>query len=151
MGEPFMHRLRVRFAECDPQGIVFNAHYLAYADVALTELFRAVFGSYANVIERGVDVVVGEANVVFRAPARWDDELEMAVTIAQLGTTSMTMVLVMTRAEDGELLTQTRLRYVWVRLPGYAKTAIPDWAREGLQAHHVLDERQPHRVLDESG
>ena len=31
---PFTHRLRVRFGECDPQNIVFNAHYLAYADIA---------------------------------------------------------------------------------------------------------------------
>jgi acyl-CoA thioester hydrolase len=140
VAEPFVHRLRVRFAECDGQGIVFNAHYLAYADVALTELFRARFGTYMNVTDRGVDVVVGEANMVFRAPARFDDEVDIAVTIPHLGTTSMTSLLRMTRACDGELLTQTRLRYVWVSLPGYGKTPIPDWAREGLVAHHVPDD-----------
>jgi acyl-CoA thioester hydrolase len=140
VAEPFVHRLRVRFAECDPQGIVFNAHYLAYADVALTEFFRGVFGGYDNVIGRGVDVVVGEANVVFRVPARWDDEIDLAVTIAQLGTTSMTSVLQLTRVSDGELLNQIRLRYVWVELPGYGKTPIPDWAREGLAAHHLPED-----------
>ena len=39
------HVLRVRFGECDPQGIVFNAHYVAYFDVALTELWREALGS----------------------------------------------------------------------------------------------------------
>jgi len=40
MSAPFVHRLRVRWSECDPQGIVFNAHYLAFFDLALTELWR---------------------------------------------------------------------------------------------------------------
>src|SRR4030095_16455395 len=47
---PFVHRLRVRFHECDPQGVVFNAHYFSYFDVALTEMWREAFGSYANVV-----------------------------------------------------------------------------------------------------
>ena len=38
----FFHPLRVRWAEVDPQGIVFNGNYLTYADVAITEYFRAL-------------------------------------------------------------------------------------------------------------
>ena len=45
LSAPFRHRLRVRYHECDPQGIVFNANYLAYADIAITELYRDAFGS----------------------------------------------------------------------------------------------------------
>ena len=41
---PFVHEIRVRYGECDPQGIVFNANYLAYFDVAFTELWRAAVG-----------------------------------------------------------------------------------------------------------
>jgi acyl-CoA thioester hydrolase len=140
MAEPLVHRLRVRFAECDEQGVVFNAHYLAYADVVLTELFRSAFGGYANVTGRGVDVVVGEANIVFRAPARFDDEVDITLTIAHLGTTSMTSLLRTTRVPDGELLNHIRLRYVWVALPGYGKTPIPDWARAGLATHHIPED-----------
>ena len=65
---PFVHRLRVRFHECDPQGVVFNAHYFSYFDVALTEMWREAFGSYANVVADGTDVVVVEAGATFRAP-----------------------------------------------------------------------------------
>ena len=36
----FSHRLRVRYGECDPQGIVFNANYMLYVDVVFTELWR---------------------------------------------------------------------------------------------------------------
>ena len=70
----FVHELRVRYGECDPQGIVFNPNYLAYFDHTVTELWRAsAIGSWDAMVERGLDVVVGEANIRFRAPARFDD------------------------------------------------------------------------------
>ena len=50
---PFVYALRVRYAECDPQQIVFNANYFAYFDVAMTELWRAAIGHYAAMLERG--------------------------------------------------------------------------------------------------
>ena len=51
MPEPFRHRMRVRFNECDPQGVVFYANYLVYFDVAMTELWREAFGGYAAMID----------------------------------------------------------------------------------------------------
>src|SRR5204863_57417 len=73
-GRPFRHRLRVRYAECDRQGHVFNSHYFAYFDVVLTELWRAAIGYYDLMIERGVDVVVGEAQARYLRAAHFDDE-----------------------------------------------------------------------------
>jgi acyl-CoA thioester hydrolase len=129
---PFVHRLRVRYAECDAQGVVFNAHYLAFADHALTELWRELFGGYASMLERGVDVVVAEARVRFRAPARFDEELDVAVTVAQLGTTSMTLHDEIMRAADGAPVAEVEVRYVWIERSTGAKTPLPDWARVPL-------------------
>ena len=108
----FVHRLRVRFHECDPQGVVFNAHYFSYFDVALTEMWRAAFGSYANVVQDGTDVVVVEAGAKFRAPARFDDEVDVELAIERLGTTSMTMAAAVRR--DGQLLVEGRMVHVFV-------------------------------------
>jgi|SRR5579875_2145373 len=133
MGEAaFEHRLRVRYAECDPQGVVFNAHYLAFADHALTELWRELFGGYAAMLERGVDVVVAEAHVRFRGPARFDEELRIAVAVAHLGTTSMTLRNEITRAGDGAPVAEVEVRYVWVERATGAKTPVPEWARGPL-------------------
>ena len=65
----FVHRLRVRYHECDAQGVVFNANHFAYFDVALTELWRAAFGSYGAMLEQGLDLVVAEVTARFRRPA----------------------------------------------------------------------------------
>ena len=131
MPEPFRHRFRVRYAECDPQSVVFNAHYFAYFDLALTELFRAAFGSYGSMLERDIDLVVGEASARFFAPAHFDDELEVAVSVTRLGTTGMTTRYDLRR--DGERLVEGTLRHVVVSAGTQAKTPIPDWLRRGLE------------------
>jgi len=130
---PFVHRLRVRFHECDPQGVVFNAHYFAYFDVALTEMWREAFGSYGEVVDSGTDVVVVEASATFRAPARFDDELDVGLGIDRLGTTSMTMGASIRR--DGELLVEGRMVHVFVDTATMGKREIPDWLRAGLSTY----------------
>ena len=75
----FTHRLRVRYSECDPQGVVFNANYVTYFDIALTELWREAIGPYAEMMAGGADMVVAEARVRYLAPARFDDVLDVAI------------------------------------------------------------------------
>jgi acyl-CoA thioester hydrolase len=130
---PFVHRLRVRFHECDPQGVVFNAHYFAYFDIALTEMWRAAFGSYQSVVDQGTDVVVVEASATYRAPARFDEEVDVELTVARLGTTSMTTQTAVRR--DGQLLVEGRLVHVFVDPATMAKQAIPDHVRVGLERY----------------
>jgi acyl-CoA thioester hydrolase len=130
---PFVHRLRVRFHECDPQGVVFNAHYFAYFDVALTEMWRAAFGSYQAVVDDGTDVVVVEASATYRAPARFDEEIDVELAIARLGTTSMTTATAIRR--DGQLLVEGRLVHVFVDPATMAKQTIPDHVRAGLEPY----------------
>ncbi len=130
MAEPFRHQLRVRYAECDRQEVVFNAHYLAYFDVALTELWRAAFGGYRAMMERGFDMVVAEARLRFKRAARFDDELTLEVTITKLGTSSMLSEHRVLRA--AELLVEGDMVHVLVDLATLQKAALPDWVRTGL-------------------
>ena len=131
MGAPLIHTLRVRYGESDLQGIAFNAHYLNYFDIGMTELWRAAFGNYQTMLERGVDMVLAEARLRFRKPARFDDELDLSVAVTHMGTTS-----IVTRhfARCGrDVVAEGDLRHVLVDLQTLAKTPIPDWARDGLE------------------
>lgn len=130
MSEPFTHKLRVRYAECDAQGVVFNAHYLAYVDVGITELWRAAFGGYGEMLERGLDVVVAEAQLRFRAAAHFDDELTLEVTVTHMGHTSIVSRHRILRSQ--ELLVECTIRHVMVDRTTLAKAEIPGWARERL-------------------
>jgi acyl-CoA thioester hydrolase len=128
---PFVHTLRVRYGECDAQALVFNANYLLYYDVAFTELWREAVGPWMEMVERGVDVVVAEARLSFRAPARFDDEIDLRLTLVRLGTTSLATQLEIVRAD--ELLVEGTLRHVCVDAHTWRKTELPDWMRSGLE------------------
>jgi acyl-CoA thioester hydrolase len=104
--------LRVRYGECDPQGIVFNAHYLAWTDLANTELWRAAIGGYAAIDAHGVETVVAEANIRFLGPARFDEELTLDTWIDAFGSTSMTGRCDVRRGD--EVLAEATVRYVFV-------------------------------------
>lgn len=130
VGERFRHQLRVRYGECDPQGVVFNAHYLAYLDTNINELLRAALGSYQAMLDRDVDIVVAEAQLRFRAPARFEDQLTLEIAVSHLGNTSITTTHRISR--DGDLLADGLLRHVMVDRQTLGKTAIPDWLREKL-------------------
>ncbi len=83
-GGPLVHELRVRYGECDPQGIVFNANYLVYFDVAFTELWRETVGPWKLLHDHGIDAVVAEANLDFKAPARDDEILSLHAQVTRL-------------------------------------------------------------------
>ncbi len=139
MGAPLIHTLRVRYGESDLQGIAFNAHYLNYFDIGMTELWRAAYGNYQTMLERGVDIVLAEARLRFRKPARFDDELDLSVAVTHMGTTS-----IVTRhfaRSGGDVVAEGDLRHVLVDLQTLAKTPIPDWARDGLEPWVVPAER----------
>ncbi|WP_205696719.1 thioesterase family protein [Conexibacter sp. SYSU D00693] len=128
----FVHTLRVRYNECDPQGVVFNANYLTYADLATNELWRDELGGYDTFLHGGHDVVVAEANVHYLAAARFDDLLDVAITVDRIGTTSIVQRFTMTR--DGTDVAEVVLRYVCVGRDG-RPAPVPDVLRERLAVH----------------
>src|SRR3954451_21467983 len=125
MPRNFRHRLRVRYGECDPQGIVFNANYLLYFDVAFTELWREAVGPWGEMTSRGYDAVVAEARLAFRAPARFDDELDLQLRIANLGGSSIATALEVLRGDD--LVVEGELRHVVLSTQTWRPARMPDW------------------------
>jgi acyl-CoA thioester hydrolase len=133
MPESFRHRLRVRWSECDAQGVVFYPNYLAYFDHLLTELWREAVGPYGEIHGLGIDLLVAEAKIRYRASARFDDEIDILAAITRLGTTSMTTGLSVERVDDGALLAEGELRHVFVDPESFEKRDIPASVRGGLE------------------
>ncbi|NUT54883.1 MAG: acyl-CoA thioesterase [Thermoleophilia bacterium] len=130
----YVHRLRVRYGECDPQGVVYNANYLAFLDIAFTEMWRGLVGSYAVLVERGLDTMLVQADLSFRRPARSDDELLIGVEPARVGATSLTLNAEIKRQDD--LLLEARVVYVFVDPVELSKTEIPADVRRQLGEPH---------------
>lgn len=81
----FLHPLRVRWNECDAQGIVFNVNYLLYYDIAVWEWTRALgYPSWSEAPE----FVTARVESDFKGSAIFDDEIEVGVRAGRLGTKS---------------------------------------------------------------
>ncbi|TWE28067.1 acyl-CoA thioester hydrolase [Prauserella muralis] len=122
--------LTVRYHECDQQGIVFNANYLAYADMAAFEFYKVVFGSTNYITDRGVDMVVAETGLRYLRPCRFEDELVVSLSIEHIGTTSLVLGIRIHRG--AELVLEGSNRYVWVDTTAYRPTRPGDDIRDLL-------------------
>jgi acyl-CoA thioester hydrolase len=126
--------MRVRFAECDPQGIVFNSRYLEYFDVAMTEIWREALGPYEQATaDAGVDLVVAEAGVRYRDSLRFDDVFDLRATVRRLGTTSMTTAIAVAR--DEAIVAEGELRHVFVGREDGRPTPIPAAVRTAFEPY----------------
>jgi acyl-CoA thioester hydrolase len=105
-------RLRVRFCDTDLMGIVHHANYLAYFEAGRVEWLRRRGVTYTTWTERGMHLPVVEANVQYRAPARFDDVVLVETRLVQLRALSLRFSYRLER--DGALLAEgfTRLACV---------------------------------------
>jgi acyl-CoA thioester hydrolase len=87
----FRHRLplRVRWAEVDLQGVVFNGHYLTYCDVCVTEYWRAIGMTYPAAFLAVGSIFCTQGHARDHAPARCRRRTEICGRTARLGTTSL--------------------------------------------------------------
>ena len=134
MSRALIHPMRVRFAECDPQGIVFNSRYLEYFDVAMTEIWREALGPYEQATaDAGVDLVVAEAGIRYRDSLRFDDVFDLRAAVRRIGTTSMVTAIAVVR--DGTVVAEGELRHVFVGRDDARPTPIPAAVRAAFEPY----------------
>ena len=123
----FRHSIRVRYGECDMQGVVFNAHYLAYVDDALEHWFDACLSPD---LRAGFDVMLKKVTVEWVAPAKYRDVVQLDVRAARWGTTSFD-VLVEGHATGRDSFTATVV-YVSVKPGTHEPVPVPEDVRAAL-------------------
>ncbi len=133
MTEPFRYLLRVRYGECDAQGIVFNARWGEYVDLAAGEYTRALFGA-ADPVATDFDVRLVKQVMEWRASARFDEVLELRVRTLRIGTTSYATATEVHRFSDRRHLADCETIYVSVELGSATKRSIPPRHRALLEA-----------------
>lgn len=121
----YFHALRVRFSEIDAQGIVYNAHYLTYCDIALTEYMRdiGVVHDLETARASGEDAHLVKATIEWKAPARADQELEIGVRGARIGRSSLTFRIEMFPKSSDQLLAQCEI--IWVNTHQESRKSVP--------------------------
>ncbi len=133
----FFHHLRVRWAEVDPVGVVFNAHYPAYIHVAFDEYCRALGLPNAMAQHQAQRVLFVRKSVVeFFASARFDDELEIGFRCAQLGRSSLRFVQEIFLGQ--KMIISGEQTYVYTDTEIGKGVAVPDQWRQTIQSFEKI-------------
>ncbi len=130
----FRHQFRVRWSETDAQGVVFNARYLDYADIAITEYFRAI-GFRSAFPDLPFECHVARATVNFRKPIKPEEMLIVSARTCRFGRTSMTQEVVIWGdggAED--VRAEIELVAVHVDLSNHKPEPIPEAIKAMFEA-----------------
>jgi acyl-CoA thioester hydrolase len=129
----FRYYLRVRYGECDQQGVVYNARYGEYVDLASTEFLRAAFAPI-NCFDGTFEFQVVKMLVEWTGPARFDDTLAIDVTLKKLGTTSYTLGFALRRAGEPDTMVTAETVNVYVDPKSWTKAPLPEDFRARLTA-----------------
>ena len=113
----FIHRVRVAYIDTDAARIVHHATYLRYFETARIEFLRANGWDYAAWVKReNLGLPVAENSVRYRAPAYFDDVLEIDTWVAVAYRAYL--VFQYEARRDGKLLTEATTKCACTTLGG---------------------------------
>jgi len=93
---------RVRYPETDRMGVAHHSHFLVWFELGRTELMRASGCSYRDLEDReGIFFPVVEVQARYRAPARYDDVLDITTRMVLASGVRVRFEYTVVRAEDG--------------------------------------------------
>lgn len=130
----FTHKLKVRYSEIDGQKIVFNAHYLTYIDVAVSEYFQEGLQlDIAALANQGeFDFVLAKSTLEYISPARLNDWLTIGCRITKIGNKSLAMNCTITREGETSPLVLGEIIYVSYDPHSQTSRPVPDAIRERI-------------------
>ena len=134
MSQRFRYYVRVRYQECDAQHVVFNARYGDYIDLACFEFLRAALPRPTDIFDGTFEIQTVRQAIEWKAPARFDDVLEISVWTSRLGTTSFTLSFELRRAGEADALVTSETVYVHVDPKTFTKREIAPQMRAALEA-----------------
>jgi|SRR6185437_10756136 len=134
---PCETRVRVRYAETDQMGVVYHANYLVWFEIGRVEFIRHIGLDY-KVMERdeGCGIVVADARLRYKAPARYDDELIVQTRLIAARGAVIRFGYRIVRASDDVLLCEGETVHVVVGRD-MKKRSLPQKYAERFAAHFI--------------
>ena len=124
--------VRVRYAETDQMGVVYHTNYLVFCEIGRTDFIRRLGKSYAALEAEGVRLAVADLSARYHAPARYDDRLEIATTLAEVRSRTVAFEYVISNADTGQRLVSARTTLVSLDADN-RMVALPADLREALE------------------
>ena len=130
-GFSFSTDIRVRFADTDAQGIVHNATYFVWYEVARVEYLRKYAGGYQALRDHGIEALVLESFCRYRTPTRFDDELVVHCRCLGMRGARFRYEYAITRGD--ELVADGHTEHACVDAATMRPTRVPAWLSEAIE------------------
>jgi acyl-CoA thioester hydrolase len=131
-GFSFSTDIRVRFAETDAQGIVHNANYPVWFEVARVEYLERFAGGYQRIRDLGIEALVLETHVRYLQPARFDDRLRVYARCVDLRGARFRYEYAVAR--NGTVIADGWTAHATVDAVSLRPTRVPRWLTEAILA-----------------
>ncbi|WLE96887.1 MAG: thioesterase family protein [Candidatus Electrothrix communis] len=130
----FRVQYRVIYGDTDSGGVMYNANYLRLVEIGRTELMRNWAIPYSEMERQGLVLPVTESYLRYKAPARYDDLITIATSLAEVKFVSCRFHYKITRAEEGreQLLVKGFTNHACINRQGKLMS-FPDNIRETIQ------------------
>jgi acyl-CoA thioester hydrolase len=125
---------KVRYSDCDPQGIVFNGNYARYWDDAATDWLEELGLGGPELGGNGVEVVTARLEIDFKSAARLGEMLETSIKVARFGTASMDLEVETVNESSGDVVAIGRLVWVFVDPEHFRPVPVPKEVRTMLES-----------------
>ena len=116
------HTVRVRYVDCDMQGVVYNAHYLTYIDDAFDCWIREYDWNFEKKLE--VEVMLKSVQIVWHSPARFGDVLKLESQVTRWGNSSFDITSSGYVTEEKKF--DSTISYVCVDSTSFIPNQVPD-------------------------
>jgi len=132
-GFRFSTGLTVRFSETDAQGVVHNAAYLVWFEIARIAYLAQFPGGYKGLVEQGVDATTTEAYVRYLDGAQFDDELRIHVRATDVRGARFRFEYVIERtSEPHGVIADGWTAHACVNADTLRPTRMPAWLAEAI-------------------
>ena len=143
----FSCRIRVRWAECDAQGIVFNGAYFSYLEVAMAAYYRNLgIALYDPEGRRHFDTATVKATLEYISPALVDDVMDAYWRVDRIGNSSITTSAEFRDSRSGDLVLKAEVIHVDYDSDAGTSRPVPDDMRRLIETYESTGEVIP---LDE--
>jgi acyl-CoA thioester hydrolase len=134
-GFRFSTDLKVRFSETDAQGVVHNAVYLVWFEIARIAYLEQFRGGYKGLVEAGVDATTVEAHVSYRDVSRFDDALTIHVRASGVRGARFRFDYAIERtSEPVGMVAEGWTAHACVDARSLRPTRMPAWLAKGIAA-----------------
>lgn len=122
----FEKRHRIRFADCDPAGIVFYPRYFEMINATIEDWFDEGlgYGFQQMIVEDGFGVPTAHIDVDFKAASRLDDWLVFSLVVTDVGRSSIKLTIKASCEDETRLIANTVL--VYINSAKHAPARLPD-------------------------